>query len=506
MLTFFPKPYPDELLYSIIARYHVWSGNDEMSDSMEQLFGDRRERATLLIPKHFKYLAEKTKEFGLSYETLLYEHTIFPLITCFLSKNSYDHTLQSVINENQLIIPLCIYKDSIYPRFLKYCPHCIMDDRDEYGEAYWHRKHQSFGVEMCDKHRCLLKESDIEIIDSRSNRYIALNLLNEITVTLEEENIPCFNIELQIAYDIDYIYKNYEFIRRMLWEKHSSIRETTIALLFNRKLATQKGLVKNNRLRHEFNNKYISTCFKQILLNLQDNKTADWLITLCRGGKNTVVPIRFILFTNFLAGSLESFMGLLNEQEKFIDKKKEEYNPPNGYEEKLVQYRKRWLDAWNKNPCGCRSDLKKSDSSAYTWLIRHDHEWLLNHLPQIKKPKVRTKVKDWIKIDNELESLVEKAVYKIKNSGGKPERITIANIRRYIRPKVLLQRNYKLLPKTMYKIGQYVETIYDYRLRKIEWAKSELEKEGKSATPHIVLQKSGIRPDDWNKFRQLLTS
>jgi hypothetical protein len=56
-----------------------------------------------------------------------------------------------------------------------------------------------------------------------------------------------------------------------------------------------------------------------------------------------------------------------------------------------------------------------------------------------------------------------------------------------------------------FKNNEYL-CIYDYRLRKIEWAKSELEREGKIAIPHIVLQKSGIRPQDWNKFRHLLTS
>lgn len=54
------------------------------------------------------------------------------------------------------------------------------------------------------------------------------------------------------------------------------------------------------------------------------------------------------------------------------------------------------------------------------------------------------------------------------------------------------------------KIEQYVESTNNYRLRRIEWAKIELEKEGKSASPNIILRKAGIRTEVRNKFRQLL--
>ncbi len=252
MLLFFPKPYPDELLYSIIARYHVWSGNSEMADTMEQLFDNRHIGTTLWVPKHIKRLAEKTKKFGLNYETLLYEHTIFPLITCFLNKTTFDQTLLTVINESQKENSLCVYKHNLYPRFLRYCPHCIIDDRNEYGEAYWHRKHQSYGIEMCDRHRCRLQDSDLEVLDNRDNRYIALELLNGITNTLDQEDISDCSIEMQIAYDVDYIYKNYELVRNLIWEKHTSIKEAAIDLLYRRNVANIRGVVNVNKLKQDF--------------------------------------------------------------------------------------------------------------------------------------------------------------------------------------------------------------------------------------------------------------
>lgn len=477
-----------------------------MSDTMEQLFDDRRERATLLIPKHLKRLTVKTKRFGLTYETLLYEHTIFPLVTCFLNKASFDYSLNSVINENLKESSLYIYKHNINPRFLRYCPLCTRDDRNKYGEAYWHRKHQSYGVDICAKHRCHLKESGIEILDNRNNRYIALELINDMKDIIEQEDLSVCRTEFQIACDVDYVYENYEYIRKLLWEKHSSIRETTIALLYNRDLATQKGLIRIDRLTKEFQNKYQCTHLKQLIIELNDDKKSDWLITLCRGGQNTVVPIRFILYTDFLADSLEAFVKLLNKQEQFIDKKKELFSTPNGYEEKIVRYRERWLDAREKNPNGCRFDLVKADRPAYTWLRRHDNEWMISNSPQITKPLGRIAYKNWDELDCKLKEMIYEAVNNIKNHEGKPERITRTNISRYMGYMSTIEKNYKFLPKTMHIIEQYIESTYEYRLRKIEWAKIDFENEGEPVIPWLVLRKAGIRDNEWNKFNYLFTS
>jgi hypothetical protein len=359
---------------------------------------------------------------------------------------------------------------------------------------------------MCDKHKCRLKDSDIELADNRkrNNRFIALELLRGINDTFEYEDISDCRNEMQMAYDVDYIYKNYEFVRAQIQEKHILITEATIELLFKRNLATKEGGIKNIKLRQEFQNMYFSAQLKQLLADLDGNNNYAWLFKLCRGNRFTTVPIRFILFADFLAGSMESFVKIVNEQKQFTSRTKKTIQPPDGYEEKLELYRERWHDVMEKNPDKSRKYLSNANRTIYRWLMKYDREWFLNNLPQIQKSKKT--LKDWAKIDNELESMVDDAVYHIKNLENIPERITIASIIRHMQQKKLINVKYKLLPCTLYKINQYVENISDYRLRKIEWAKSELEKEGRSVAPWIILQKACIRTKDWNKFRHLLTS
>lgn len=39
MIPFFPAPYPDELWYSVICRYHIRSGNPSVKYSIRELYG-----------------------------------------------------------------------------------------------------------------------------------------------------------------------------------------------------------------------------------------------------------------------------------------------------------------------------------------------------------------------------------------------------------------------------------------------------------------------------------
>lgn len=52
MISFFPSPYPDELWYSVICRYHVHSGNYCAKHTMRQLYGDYFSAPSLLLCGH----------------------------------------------------------------------------------------------------------------------------------------------------------------------------------------------------------------------------------------------------------------------------------------------------------------------------------------------------------------------------------------------------------------------------------------------------------------------
>ena len=59
MISFFPSPYPDELWYSVICRYHVHSGNYCAKHTLRQLYGDNFCAPSLMLCGPIKALVRK---------------------------------------------------------------------------------------------------------------------------------------------------------------------------------------------------------------------------------------------------------------------------------------------------------------------------------------------------------------------------------------------------------------------------------------------------------------
>lgn len=55
----------------------------------------------------------------------------------------------------------CVLPRNEGEKYLRFCPLCAKEDRETYGEAYWHRKHQIRNMKICTRHKCILVESDV---------------------------------------------------------------------------------------------------------------------------------------------------------------------------------------------------------------------------------------------------------------------------------------------------------------------------------------------------------
>ena len=85
MLSFFPTPYPDELWYSVIARYHTHSGALSWQTTMEALFGNARDADVgSFFPNGsiHKILEQLPPGFLFAQEVAL-QHTLLPFLMRF---------------------------------------------------------------------------------------------------------------------------------------------------------------------------------------------------------------------------------------------------------------------------------------------------------------------------------------------------------------------------------------------------------------------------------------
>jgi hypothetical protein len=93
-----------------------------------------------------------------SIEKLVLEHTMYPQYARFLPSSQ----------KKQFFDMFSIPSGDKYFRF---CPLCVDEDRDIYGEAYWHRKHQIHTITACPKHRCRLVESIVPVNNEQNHTF-----------------------------------------------------------------------------------------------------------------------------------------------------------------------------------------------------------------------------------------------------------------------------------------------------------------------------------------------
>ena len=181
MLSFFPTPYPDELLYSVLARYHLMSGNMYPALTNKQLFGYATRRVGFLYASEFmRELVSRLPPDVFNAQKLIEEHTLTPYVLRFFptqrKQNIYDYLFSkdedgNYRQESRSFLTMRQFELKQNKR-MRYCPICAEEERAKYGEAYWHRTHQIQLLPICDIHGCALVDSDIALTPENNRKYI----------------------------------------------------------------------------------------------------------------------------------------------------------------------------------------------------------------------------------------------------------------------------------------------------------------------------------------------
>ena len=172
MKMYLPEIYPDELVYSWLSRYFVYSGCTNNRMLLSQLLYSKSNNPSIEFIGHLNEAAEQHITQAYSMDDLILNHTMFPQYARFMPANKRDVALAEL---KRYCDPHKVF--TILPRnerelWLKYCPLCVAEDRKKYGETYWHRIHQVRNMLICPTHRCKLVNSEVDI---RSEKIFAFN-------------------------------------------------------------------------------------------------------------------------------------------------------------------------------------------------------------------------------------------------------------------------------------------------------------------------------------------
>lgn len=155
-LSYFPTPYPDEDIRSIVYRYHMRTTHQGYIESRERLFGFTSNRNAALPRGLKKLVAQLPQGCEISVDSLLKNNTLFPLIRPFIDADKEKRVYHEIFSENHQRTNDSSILKRINSKKVKYCPMCIRRDCINFGEVYLHRIHQIKFIVYCPTHKAKL--------------------------------------------------------------------------------------------------------------------------------------------------------------------------------------------------------------------------------------------------------------------------------------------------------------------------------------------------------------
>lgn len=309
MLHFFPQIYEDELIYSVLGRYHILSGNISFKHTLIDVFETDTIIPVVDFPCNLEALSQNIFPGDIHKSQYFVDQcTLFPAYAPFMSHERKHELVNIMKHESGISIKYKIgyIAGSICKKQqLYYCPECAREELNNLGEAYFHRTHQFQGVLICEKHKCLLKPYRNELNASRIE-YIILheeNIDYKTNETIEDTRL--LDLMLHISMEVKFLlYNNAKIIDSNI------IHNRYLTLLKDKGFLSAKGTIKWIDFQDEFVNYYSGNLLEMFESNINIDSEYNWLKNIFRKPQRMTHPIRHILLIKFLCGDIKNFINL----------------------------------------------------------------------------------------------------------------------------------------------------------------------------------------------------
>jgi Tn7-like transposition protein D/TniQ len=194
-LTSFPEPYPDEDFRSLVYRYHIRSSNEKLAETNLDLFEKNSGKYSIFPSKLTTFLSKLPIGHLYNLDYFILNHTWYGLIFSFMKDEKKKDLLEVIKygSENSFFISSNV-PNNLFSHTIRYCPLCLKEDSECYGESYIHRKHQITFMDFCYKHyvmlidKCISCHAELAII-SYSGLKIRPSCKNGHDLTIVKESI-----------------------------------------------------------------------------------------------------------------------------------------------------------------------------------------------------------------------------------------------------------------------------------------------------------------------------
>lgn len=292
-MRYFPAPYPDEILGSLLIRacHHLGLSPRGLVHYLDDGLGE----FSFVYPSFFRGISRLTR---IPAETLLTEHTVFPYIAIGMTtprkRVLEGDWLTAAANGNSLRLraALGLHIDEFARR--RYCRQCCDEEYNRIGESYWHRGHMLPGVFICPKHGDQLLVSNISVLPK---------------LTTESAQLPQEASGHTYSWGLDE-----KGLRRLAAavEEAMSLPAQTWVNMYSGYRAPATSVVKTRRysngdvdpMSSQFCQFYGTEFLRKMGLSLQTLDSEGWPSRMMRGARPSVLrPLRHVLLRLFLHSS-----------------------------------------------------------------------------------------------------------------------------------------------------------------------------------------------------------
>lgn len=315
-LKFFPAPYPDECYYSIFCRYFARSGSTSNKRTIFELFSEAQSLAAFVfLPRRLELVDTwlgadspvKREKLALdnscyAYFSTAFTRQLFEGMERKIKTGEPDRSLE------RRIIQKC--RRSHWPERLRYCPDCVREDVERYGETYWHRMPQLPGVEYCLKHGTPIQDSEVTFRQITMAFCPASHALQGLTLQEDAEKKKYRQRYLAIARDTEWLLRN-----GLKLEGCRSIARKYKELFMEKGLTTAQGVRYPDRIKTAFTEYHGEGFLKQLF---QDKENyLYWLDFVFESVSEHLRPLHHILLMEFLKETAQGFFSSVPDNEPY---------------------------------------------------------------------------------------------------------------------------------------------------------------------------------------------
>ncbi len=318
MIGLFPDPYPDELFYSVCARFQDLVNYSDPRYVVQELFGTIHARAAVDLPSHLNHLVANLPS-GNRYtvDRIIDESTLLPFYSPFMPPERVRSLREQMSGSDGSKIHACagiIGNTVCSPDHFRFCPLCAVKDKEQFGERYWHRLHQVPGVEVCPTHAVFLEKSNAcAKTQGHPSEFVTAEQAIQVSLWRSLDLSDLYHKQLlKLAHDAAWLLNQNSLDCGL-----QSVRNRYLYLLADRGLATYSGKVHQEQLVQAFKSYYSPNFLKLLHSEIDEESQYNWLSRLVRPSKGNQHPVRHFLLIHFLGHTAETFFNLPSEFKPF---------------------------------------------------------------------------------------------------------------------------------------------------------------------------------------------